>query len=176
MDQRPSGARLAAEWSAAVRAFYGRRCARAEDAEDLSQEALCAIITGAVRFRGECSEATWVYAVCRNILASWLRAREREARLAEAARAEALAGDRDAGGGLGQDSSGLAPAEREELGIALEAALASLRPAERRLYELYYPGGLRVKEISGILEKPEGTVKYQLALLRGRLRSLLGPG
>lgn len=175
MDQRLSGTRLAAEWSAAVRAFFGRRCARAEDAEDLSQDALCAMITGAARFRGECSEATWVYALCRNLLASWLRAREREARLAEAARVEALAARRDSGGGVGLAAPAFETEERKDLGLVLEAALVSLRPAERRLYGLYYGEGRKVAEIARILGRPEGTVKFQLSRLRGRLKALLGP-
>jgi RNA polymerase sigma-70 factor, ECF subfamily len=162
------GARLAAAYKGLVTSFFARRCASPEDAEDLAQDALCAVLEAAGRFRGEASASTWVWAICRNTWMNWLDARGREALLKSAAISAALAltGPQDG-------PAAPAPETRLALGIDLAAALSRLSPSESRLYRLYYLEGRKVREIASLIGKPEGTVKYLLSLLRSRLKSLL---
>ncbi len=164
----PAGHALASGHAGLVRAFFARRCASPEDAEDLAQEVFCAVIRGASRFRGDSTEATWIFAICRHAWSSWLRAKEREARIALAAMTEAAAGQKG-----GDDPAGDGD-PLQGLGLDLSAALEALGPAERRLYSLYYREDRRVREIAAILGKPEGTVKYLLSRLRDRIRRELG--
>jgi DNA-directed RNA polymerase specialized sigma24 family protein len=51
-----------------------------------------------------------------------------------------------------------------------------LRPEERRLCECFYEKGLTVKDTARLLERPEGTIRYQLFMLRTRVRELIGGG
>lgn len=147
-----------------VRGFFRRRCATPEDAEDLAQDALCAIVTAWPRFRGGSAPSTWVWAICRNVFSNHLYTKRRM----ERAVAELGAGLAAAGG------------TPDDLGAGLESALAQaldrLTPAERRLYECHYAHGLSVHDTARLLERPEGTVKYLLSRLRDRLRELLGDG
>jgi RNA polymerase sigma-70 factor (ECF subfamily) len=162
------GRGLVAAYAGLVRSFFARRCASAEDAEDLAQDALCAVMEAAGRFRGEAAASTWVWAICRNTWMNWLDSKRREARIGQAAIVESLA----------RAGPWAAPCEAPKdgelaLGLDLAAALSRLGPSESRLYRLFYVEGRKVKEIALLLGKPEGTVKYLLSLLRARLKELL---
>lgn len=164
------GPSLAMAQAGLVRGFFARRCARPEDAEDLAQEALCAIIAAAPRFRGESSASTWAYAICRNVWTGWLARREADRRKLAAKGNEFLAGGQALEGAA---ACGEGPALELLVGLDLARALSSLSAQEERLYRLYYVEGLGLRSIASTLGKPEGTVKYLLFRLRGRLRSLL---
>ena len=171
MGGRPDGGSLAVGYAGLVRVFFSRRCANREDAEDLAQEALCAIIAAAPRFRGDSQPSTWVYAICRNTWSGWLSRTSAERAKTEAlgrelALCDTIGADSAPGSGTGQ---GIDP----DMGVDLAAALGSLRASERRLYGLYYVEGRTVREIARLFERPEGTVKYLLSGLRARLRELL---
>lgn len=168
---RPEGGVLATGYAGLVRVFFSRRCANREDAEDLAQEALCAIIAAAPRFRGESRPSTWVYAICRNVWSGWLSRKS-----AERAKTEALGRELalcDTISAWAADRNGAGQGIDPDMGVDLAAALGSLRASERRLYGLYYVEGRTVREIALVLERPEGTVKYLLSGLRARLRELL---
>ena len=171
MGGRTDGGSLAVGYAGLVRVFFERRCANREDAEDLVQEALCAIIAAAPRFRGDSQVSTWVYAICRNTWSGWLSRTAAERAKAEALGRE-LAAARQRGEGCAT-LDGPGPAVDPDIGVDLAAALGSLRASERRLYGLYYAEGRTVREIARILDRPEGTVKYLLSGLRARLRELL---
>jgi RNA polymerase sigma-70 factor (ECF subfamily) len=143
-----------------VRAFFRRRCTSPEDAEDLAQEALCAIVASFPRFRGNSSPSTWVWAICRNVFSRYLYTKRRNERIA---RELCAAVKGDAGSGPGDDAA-----------QALSSVLGRLRPAERRLYECHYGNGLSVSATARLLQRPEGTVKFQLFKLRERIKDLLG--
>jgi RNA polymerase sigma factor (sigma-70 family) len=150
--------RVIADHERLVRSFFGRRCTCPEDAEDLAQETLCAIVDAFSRFRGDSSPSTWVWAICRNVYSHYLYTRRRRERvIAELAAAPS------------RETTGADDEDRREIALLVE----SLRPAERFLYECHYRLGLPVKETARLLEKPEGTVKYQLYLLRQRVRMML---
>jgi RNA polymerase sigma-70 factor (ECF subfamily) len=147
-----------------VRAFFARRCSCPEDAEDLAQEALYAILQAEPGFRGEAAASTWAYAICRNVHSGWVRREESERRKLEAAAREL-------------DAAGPCAAERvtapPDLDLDLAKALSTLRASELELYRLHFVEGRKVKEMASILGKPEGTVKYLLSELRARVRELL---
>ena len=46
-------------------------------------------------------------------------------------------------------------------------------PNAQKLYDLYYCRGHSIREISEGLARPEGTIKYELYLLRKRAKALL---
>jgi len=158
-DSGPVGTILARQ-QGVVHAFFRRRCTDPEDAEDLAQEALCAIVAAYPRFRGSCSPSTWAWAICRNVFSHYLYTKRRNERVVRELRAAAeigAASDPDGGGAN-----------------VLLSVLECLRPEERRLYECFYGKGLSVSATARFLAKPEGTIKFQLFRLRARIRELLG--
>jgi RNA polymerase sigma-70 factor (ECF subfamily) len=137
-----------------VRAWFLRRVTDTQDAEDLTQDCMCAIIEGHARFRGESSPETWVYGICRNLWFRYQRIRDRRpGRLAEEPRDEREA-----------DS---------EAALQMRLAAQALPARLGIVYELYYCRGLRIGEVASFLERPPGTVKYQLHEIRSFLRRRL---
>ena len=62
--------------------------------------------------------------------------------------------------------------ERRESYERLYQALAQLPPLQQELIRLRYGNDLRLVEIAGILDKPEGTVRKWLARTLGQLRAI----
>ena len=166
----PAGARemeaLVAAHSRLVRSFFLRRCLYPEDAEDLAQEAFLAIMEGLPRFRGNSAISTWIWTICRHVYARHLRTKTaREGVLARFIAEESLAPE-GASAEEGDDDDR----------IAIAIVLGRLGPGDRLLYRCAYQEGLGVREIAAALGKPEGTIKYQLHILRERLRDALARG
>jgi RNA polymerase sigma-70 factor (ECF subfamily) len=137
-----------------IHRFFHSRIASPEDAEDLTAEAVCAVIDGFTRFRGRSAVSTWIYAICRNVLFNYYARKRRERHLVQRAQFSLL-GQAD-GKWILQDAVGRLP------------------PLYRKLYEEYYTMGRKVKDIGALMGKPEGTVKYLLYDLRRRLRRIAG--
>jgi len=151
----PGGAaRIAEEFQDRIRRFFRGRCPNSEDAEDLAQEALCAILESYGRFRGLSSPSTWVYASCRNVYGTYVYNGMRGHRIQSALHA-AYDG------------------EAKEAPMELRILMRDLSPEERELYELFYVQDLGIRAIAGRLGRPEGTVKYLLFRMRGKVRRML---
>ena len=65
------------------------------------------------------------------------------------------------------------PVERQELGLALEAALARLRPDQRAAIVMRYENGLSFDEIGTVLGVPEVTARSHVHRARKELARLL---
>lgn len=147
--------RVLIEHGPRIRAYFRTRANNPEDAEDLYQECVCALVSSSARFAGRSSVSTWVYAICRNIYSSYVYHKTRDRALLEALQSEPTSCEHD---------------PHAELRITLE----HLPSLQRRLYQLHYVEGFSVREIARFLDRPEGTIKYLLHTLRGSLRRLLG--
>ena len=64
--------------------------------------------------------------------------------------------------------------QTKETQSAVDAAIRSLPPTLRLPLTLAVMGGLNSKEIAGILERPAGTVRYQIAEARKRIAREIG--
>ena len=135
-----------------IEGYFRARLTQTEDAEDLSQETVYQVIRSWNRFQHRAAVSTWIYSICRNILAAYLRQKNRD-----------LKGSPDLHPSVASQE------ERQTIRFAVE--LMNLK--YRRLYELYYCRGYTVKEIAHYLARPEGTVKYELYMLRRKARELL---
>ncbi len=138
-----------------IEAYFCARVSGPEDVEDLVQEAAYQAVRSWKRFEHRSAVGTWVYAICRNVLCAHRRGVER----------------------YGERIVGLAwdpvdptdEIERRDVGIAID----SLGVRDRQLYDLYYRWGYSVREIAQRLGKPEGTVKYELYVLRRHAKDVL---
>ena len=144
-----------------VRTYFARRVRDAQNVEDLVQETMCAVIEAFPRYRGDASVATWVYAICSNQLGSFYRNRDRRSRLFERLI-------------LNGDSGIVDTPDADLIKLTLEVAYERLPEAMKRLFEDRYKSGMSVCEIAESQQRAEGTIKYQLYLLRIEIRRILG--
>ena len=146
-------------------------------AADAVQEAFATALARASGFRGESSLGTWLHRIVYTKSIDILRARGREAPLA----------DEDAGGTQqhdNEDRPGGAPTWSRppdeillgaETRRALDKALQQITPMQRLVFELREVEGRDTDEVAAILDLPPGTVRVHLHRGRMRLRGLLAP-
>jgi len=138
-----------------IEAYFRARVFGPEDVEDLVQEAAYQAVRSWKRFEYRSSVGTWVYAICRNVFSAYRRGVERH---------------RTRQVGLGRDP--VDPVDEAE-GRDVRIAIDSLGVRDQRLYDLYYCWGYSVREIARRLGKPEGTIKYELYVLRRHAEEVL---
>lgn len=157
--------RLLEELSIPIYKFGRRFCRNEEDAQDVMQESLAALVRTLPRWRGESALSTWAYSVARNTCG---RMRRRRAGAPE--RLESLEDEATNAAALRIASPGPDPArefERASLRAALDAALAELPAAQREVVVLRDVEGLSTREVAQTLGLAEEAVKSRLH--RGRL-------
>jgi RNA polymerase sigma factor (sigma-70 family) len=131
-------------------------------AMDAVQDAFLTVWHNAARYRRErASPSTWILTIVHRRAVDIVR-REQRRRADPVEEYEHPTGD-------GTDETVFARAER----ASVQRALAQLSPAQRRLLELAYYGGLTQCEIAVELDLPLGTIKSRTFTALSRLRSLL---
>lgn len=134
-----------------------------DEARDLAQEAFVRAWIHRERFDASRPFAPWVLAIVRRLGVDRLR---RRARWQEGALPETLPAPQ----GAAKVEAGVVGEERS---LALERALATLRPHYRAVIELHHLQGRPVAEIAEILDRPPGTVMTWLYRARAALRDRL---
>ena len=142
------------EFSPKIRAYFARRISNPQDIEDLCSEVALAITEGLSRFNNESSLSTWIFAICRHVFSHHVYYRERDRKLSAELQTQ-------------PGSPSPSPDSR------VTRLLARLSEHDQKLYQLYYVEGYSVRELSTMLKRPEGTVKYHLSELRSRFREML---
>jgi RNA polymerase sigma-70 factor, ECF subfamily len=143
-----------------------------ELAEDLAQETFVKALNAIDSYRPEFKFSSWIFKIANNAAIDHLRRRELDtlsldgsphAETPEAMRATALQ--------IGaRQETPLDTVEAKELGTAIEAAIASLRPEYRSCILLRHVEGRAYEEIAEILNLPLGTVKTYIHRARNELR------
>lgn len=144
---------MLARYENEIRRWFLKRVPVSE-ADDLVQDTACAIIESFPHFRRKSSERTWVYAICRNVLYRYYR------------------GSFGLAVALDPDSLPEIPVDPSAK-LAVAIAVDLLPPRLRSVYELRFERGLTVCQISELLKRPTGTVKYQLHEIRFQLKRYL---
>src|SRR5207302_6502986 len=151
----------------------------AEDARDVYQEAFLKIYRNLHRFRFECAFYTWIYRIVTNICLDHLRHRRSHPEeqppivrtVSSEERSEGDFFDRQQGSGVHSDP------ERQvlghEIGRRVEAALQSLSPRERMVFEMRHYQGMKLRAIGDALGTTEETVKNSLFRATSKLRTQL---
>ncbi len=146
-----------------------------ELAEDLAQETFIKALNAIQSYRPEFKFSSWIFKIANNAAIDHLRRRELDtlsldgsphAETPEAMQATALQ--------IGaRQESPLDTVEAKELGGAIEAAIAQLRPEYRSCILLRHVEGRAYEEIAEILNLPLGTVKTYIHRARNELRQAL---
>jgi RNA polymerase sigma-70 factor (ECF subfamily) len=131
------------------------------DAEDAVQEAFLKVYRGAGSFRGTASVSTWIYRILVNTCYDALRRRKRRSE-------DALTLETPKGEGARETAPGDHP-----LRIAIEQGVAKLKPRQRDVFLLSAVEGFSHREISEVLDIPEGTSRTLLFEAKRHLQELL---
>lgn len=159
--------KLVRTYEAPVYRLALRMCGgRAEDAQEVAQEAFLAAWRGLPRFRGQCRFSSWLYKLTANAAVDHLR---REKRRPAAVPLE----------NAGEPVDPHTPQEeleRRELHRAVQQALDRLTPEHREVLLLRQMQGLSYQEIGAALSLEEGTVKSRISRAKRQLRTILAEG
>jgi RNA polymerase sigma-70 factor (ECF subfamily) len=142
------------------------------DAQDIHQEAFLRVYKKLDGFRFECSFATWIYRIVTNVCLDHLRrnqARKKNGGL-EVSDDEVL--DQ-----LSDDRPGGTPEQQlldRELNAQILRALERLTPRERMVFDLKYFQGLKLRNVSEILNASEASVNTTFFRATKKLRFHLG--
>jgi RNA polymerase sigma factor, sigma-70 family len=134
------------------------------DAEDAVQEAFLRVYRGMGAFKGTAKLSTWMFRILVNACHDIGRQRRRR-------RDETELGAEDQLPASTARGAGDAP-----LRMALEKAVARLRPRHREVFLLYEVEGFLHREIADILDIAEGSSKALLFEAKRELQSALGAG
>lgn len=146
-----------------------------QDAEDIHQEAFLKAYRYLGNFRFECSFYTWIYRIVTNLCLDHMR-RRKSRREDQAVMLDAGGGEIDLLSNVADDRSGANPArelERKLLGEKIQAALETLTPRERVVFELKHYQGLKLRTIGEMLNTTEETAKNTLFRATRKLRGHL---
>lgn len=137
--------------------FRFMRCltGSADTADDLTQQTFAKAWKGLSSYEGRASLATWLHKIAYHEYVQWLRGQHSDLPLEQALNVAdlKLVSDLDS--------------------ILISRAIASLTSKLREPFLLFYMQNFSTKEISELLEVPEGTIKSRLFTARERIRELI---
>ncbi len=145
-------------------------------AEDLSQETFIKVLNALESYRPEYRFSSWIFKIANNAAIDHLRRREVDTLSLDGAPGAMTPDAIEATAVQATDRgpSPLADLESSELGSAIEAAIAKLRPEYRACILLRHVEGRAYEEIAETLDLPLGTVKTYIHRARLELRESLG--
>lgn len=143
-----------------IRRYFSRRSSDADEISDLTQETIAALLDAHNRFRGACAINTWVYSVCSNTYRKHVYYAVKRRKMDETLQEK--------------HAAAMSAAEAVEINCPNRAGvsliLGLLNPSDKRLFHLYYTEKRSVSEVASLLSRTEGTTKWLLYRLRGRIR------
>ena len=163
--------RLMQEQSGRLFALASRFCGNRAEAEDLVQEVFLNAYRGWDGFRGESSEATWLYRIAARACQRMHRKRSGESDRIASLDAELPFGDRLIAVIPSEVEEPVQRQIRAEARERLESAIAGLPDEFRVPVVLKEIVGFSVREVAEILGLEEGTVRSRVHRARLRLRS-----
>ena len=146
-----------------------------EDARDITQDAFVKAYKNLGKFRLESSFYTWIYRIASNLAIDLTRKQKR--RQTTSGFDESIA-TKDGDGMMLEQHTHDSPrkvVERKELYGLIMDALDKLPGEQKQIIVLREVEGMSYKEISDVMEIPEGTVMSRLYYARKKLQKILGP-
>ncbi len=146
-----------------------------QDAQDIHQEAFLKAYRYLGNFRFECSFYTWIYRIVTNLSLDHLR-RRKSRREDQSVMLDSHGEEMDLLSNVSDDRAIANPdreLQRKYLGEKIKAALDTLTPRERMVFELKHYQGLKLRTIGEMLNTTEETAKNTLFRATKKLRSNL---
>ena len=158
---RPAFDALVRQYDQAVLRLAMHLTGSEQDAQDVHQEAFLKAYRYIGNFRFECSFYTWLYRIVTNLCLDHLR-RRKSRREDQAVMIDSSGEQIDLLSNVSDDRSMANPdreLERKFLGGKIQAALETLTPRERMVFELKHYQGLKLRTIGEMLNTTEETAK-----------------
>lgn len=130
--------------------------------DDIAQECWYAIIKKLEDLELKISFEAWALTIARRKSIDWIRKQQQIRKQVQALEKEAATSP-----GMHSD------AEVEALSARVQAGIQKLSPTQRIVLEMFYLENLSLREISKVLEIPEGTVKSRLFNAREELKEII---
>jgi RNA polymerase sigma-70 factor (ECF subfamily) len=149
---------LVLRWERPIYALAYRVIGREEDARDVAQETFLRAFRALGGFKGQAKFSSWLYRITLNLCRDWMR-RERRTPVSQAPEGLdiiELAGEGPAAESIEDVVS------RNQLGRAVEKAMAMLPEEQRTAIIMKEYHGLTFQEIADLLDCPLSTVKTRL--------------
>jgi RNA polymerase sigma-70 factor (ECF subfamily) len=144
----------------ALRRLCRSYCEAQPEAEDLFQEIVLALWISLKRFRGECSERTWLYRVAHNIALTFVAGRRKRVRREQPV---------DTGIEIASPAPDLETRFADEQKQQLLQTLVRELPIDDRTLVLLYLEGLSTAEIEAVSGLTRSNVTVRLTRIRQRL-------
>lgn len=143
-----------------------------EDAKELAQDAIVRAFTSIRKFRGDSSFSTWLYRITMNVCTDFLRKRNRAVMISM--EQGAAANENSQSIQIEEEAPGPDElAEKKQLKKLVQDAMACLSDEHRQVLILRDILDMSYKEISGILNVNEGTVKSRINRARTGLKKII---
>ena len=152
-----------AQWYPCLYRTALRLTGSAEDASDLTQEALCRGLNSWGRFNGKSSPQTWLHAILLNCIRDWRRRR--------ASRSESSLDEWSITPVPATDDPPPARLEHRERLTRLRRAVQDLSPVLRAAFAATVLDGRSYREAAELLSVPVGTVASRVHEARATIRS-----
>lgn len=168
---------IVAAIGAQIHSVAWRLTQNADDALDVSQEALLRIYKALPAWKGHCKFTTWAHRVVLNTAVDYLRRQSKHYRGRVEAASPAEEKDEPYEPQEWEGVTHYTPAdavERSEVRRRILQALELLSARQRKCFLLRHFQELSVREVAQVLGTTEGTVKRHLFRACRRLRELLG--
>jgi RNA polymerase sigma-70 factor (ECF subfamily) len=152
--------RLVAREHAYVARLVGRLIGWRGDVDDLVQDAFVAALGGWTRFRGQCSERTWLTRIAINKCRSYGRKRWARERLFALLKTRITAAQED-------------PTVQQGTAEQVRSAIMQLRQRDREVIVLHYLEQMSPVDIAESLNLSRNAVEVRLTRARKRLKEIL---
>ena len=147
--------------------FSLQMCRHSEDAEDVTQDAMIAIVHSISQYRGESSISTWLYTITRNLVYKKFRKAKQLKNVSNQLSEHEKLGDKTPGS---TDHTPLTEIENRTTIKQVERAINDLEEGYKEILVLRDVEGLSTKEVAEIVDLNEGAVKSRLHRARAQLR------
>lgn len=152
---------LVSRWQERLWAYAYRLLGEKDTAWDMVQETWMTIVKKINSLKHAEAFPQWIYRILSNKCTDWIRKQQAQRQLKENIKEEFK--------DVKQDRS-----TQDSKYDALRKAFKQLSSEQRLIISLKYAEGFDVKEISKILDIPEGTVKSRLYYARKQLQGIMG--
>jgi len=143
-----------------------------ETSEDLAQDTFVKVLNNVERYRPEFKFSSWLFKIANNVAIDHLRKRQLNTISTDGSRHATTAAEVEASSFdvVEPGQNALEQLTSQELGTAIERAVARLRPMYRSCILLRHVEGRSYEEIAQMLDLPLGTVKTYIHRARHELR------
>jgi RNA polymerase sigma-70 factor (ECF subfamily) len=159
-------ARLVERWEQPIQRLCARMTGDYHLGQDLKQEAFARVFAGRNRYRPPARFSTWIWRIALNLCYDELRRRHRHG---ECSLPRVAANEEQASTEVSPDNHLVAQEEHR----MLRQALQRLPETQRRALVLRFCHGLKLREISEILNVPGSTANSRIALGLAQLTRML---